>query len=227
MKIKLAFLLVLMIVGITKNLKAQEVKINTDLTVESDGTVKLTNNATVWDDIMVYPDATTRSGSNPPLWALFMENALGTSQGVFLYMFDKDAERELYFTVQIPHGYKLASTLYPHVHWTTSSGTPSATNVTWALEYTVVNIGGTFSTTTTISNSTIIPSITPSGTNQHLITSLGTISGTGLGISSIIICRLYRAAALGTDTFGNPAGLLGFDIHYEQDTQGSRQEFIK
>jgi len=142
---------------------------------------------------------------------------------------DTGQENELFFNVQIPHGYKVGTNLFPHVHWTTMTGTPNSTNarVTWSLEYSVIAIGGTFSTTTTNTSSTIIASITPSGTSQHLITSLGPISGTGLGISSIIICRLYRNATSPTDDFPNTAGVLGFDIHYEQDTQGSRQEFVK
>jgi hypothetical protein len=68
---------------------------------------------------------------------------------------------------------------------------------------------------------------TPSGTGQHLITSLGTIAGTGLGISTVLVCRLFRATGDGNDTFANEVGLLGFDFHYEKDTQGSRQEFVK
>jgi hypothetical protein len=202
-------------------------------TFEADGTLLMVGNATVWTDLMVYPDATTRGGSNAPVWggaspAAFKKNAGGTSQGVFLWMFSATVEQELYFTVQIPHSYKLGTTLYPHVHWTTATGTPSGTDVVWGLEYSVISIAGSFPTTTTLTANSVISLIaTPSGTGQHLITALGTISGSGLGISSILVCRLYRAATNGSDTFANETGLLGFDIHYEQDTQGSRQEFIK
>jgi hypothetical protein len=212
---------------------SQEVKINSDMVVESDGTVRLDNNATVWNDLMVYPDATNRGGSNAPVWggsgaSAFKKNAGGTSQGVFLWMFSATTEQEVYFTIQIPHSYKLSSTLYPHVHWTTATGTPTGTNVTWGLEYTVISIAGNFPTTTTLTANSVIAAVgTPSGTGQHLITALGTISGSGLGISSIIICRLYRAAADVNDTFANEVGLLGFDIHFESDTQGSRSEYTK
>jgi hypothetical protein len=73
----------------------------------------------------------------------------------------------------------------------------------------------------------VLGSISISGTGQHLITSLGTIPGTNLGISTILVCRLYRATGDASDTFANEVGLLGFDIHYEKDTEGSRQEFTK
>jgi hypothetical protein len=207
--------------------------INNNLVVETDGTMRMDNDATVWDDIMVFPDATNKGGSKAPVWGgasatAFKKNPAGTSQGVFLWMFSASTEQELYFTVQIPHGYKEGSPLYPHVHWTTATGTPSGTNVVWGLEYSVVAIGGTFPNTSIITNNSVIPSIgTPSGIGQHLITSLGTISGTNLGISTVIVCRLYRSVTDISDTFGNEVGLLGFDIHFEKDTQGSRQEFNK
>jgi hypothetical protein len=211
----------------------QEVTINSNLKVESDGTLVYANAATVWGDLNVYPDATSRGSSNPPVWGgqaatAFKKNAAGTSQGVFLWMFSATTEQELYFTIQLPHSYKHGSDLFPHVHWTTATGTPSSTNVTWGLEYSVISIGGNFPTTESLTSSTIISGIpTITGTGQHLITALGTISGTGMNISTVLVCRVYRAAANGTDTFANEAGFLGFDIHYEQDTQGSRSEFTK
>jgi len=216
----------LCIIGMANFTKAQEVKINTNLAVEADGTMRMDGNATVWDDIMVFPDATSKGSSNPPVWAIFKNNS--GSQGVWLWTFSPTVEQEVYFTVQIPHGYKVGSALYPHVHWTTASGTPTRTNVVWGLEYTVVAIGGTFSNTTTLTANSVISGIaTITGFGQHLITSFGTIAGTDLGISTIIVCRLFRKATDGADTFSDPVGLLGFDIHIEKDTQGSRTEFTK
>jgi hypothetical protein len=177
---------------------------------------------------MIFPDATSKSSSQPPTMGTFKKNAAGTSQGVFLNMFDPSTEQELYFVVQIPHKYKVGSTLYPHIHWTTTVGTPNGTNVVWGLEYTVIAIGGTFPTTTTLTaNSVIAACGTPAGTGQHLITSLGTISGTGLSISTILVCRVYRVAGDAADTFVNSVGLLGIDFHYEIDTEGSRGEYVK
>ena len=207
----------------------QEVQINDNLVIESDGTVRMDSTATVWNDIMVYPDATTRGGSNPPVWGTrFKSNAGNTSQGVYLWMFSSSQEQELYFTLQIPHDYKLGSDLFPHVHWTTVSVTPSGTNVVWGLEYTIVAIGGNFPVTNTITGNSVISFIgTPTGAGQHLINSLGSISGTNIGISSIIVCRIFRSVGNASDTFANEVGYLGFDVHYEQDTQGSREEYIK
>lgn len=208
---------------------AQDVKINTNMIIEADGTLRFDNAATVWNDLMVFPDATTKGGSNPPDWGTtFMKNAGGTSKGVFLWMFAPNQEEELHFTIQIPHDYKVGSDIYPHIHWTTAAGTPSGTNVVWGLEYTLIAVGGTFPNTVTILTNTLIPECgIPTGTGQHLISPFSPVSGTGLGISSVLVCRLFRAALGAADTFPNDVGLLGFDIHYEQDTQGSRDQWTK
>lgn len=204
---------------------SQEVKINSNLAVESDGTLRFDDAATVWNDLMVFPDATSKGSSNAPTWAQFKNN--GGSQGVWLWWFSPTTEQEVYFTIQIPHNYKLGSELHPHVHWTTSSGTPTRNNVVWGFEYTVTSIGSTFGPTNTLTTTGIIDAITPSGDGQHLISSFPAILGTGLGISSVIVGRLFRKVSDTEHTFNQTVGLLGFDIHYEQDTQGSRTEYQK
>lgn len=211
---------------IFKGMNAQEVKINNNMIVESDGTVRYENNATVFDDIMVFPDATGKNGAKSPTMSQY-KNDGASSQGVYLWMFSQTEEQEVFFTIQLPHGYKTGTSLYPHVHWTTASGTPSGTDVVWSLEYTIIAIGGTFSNTTTINATNVIGSITLSGTSQHIISSFPAISGTGLSISTVIIGRLYRNVGHASDTFANPVGLLGFDIHFEKDTDGSRTEYTK
>ncbi|MHC1733886.1 MAG: hypothetical protein AB9888_17885 [Bacteroidales bacterium] len=222
--------LVMIILPLTlQSLAAQDVRINNNMVIEADGTFRLDNTATVWNDLMVFPDATTKGGSNPPEWGTaFMRNAGGTSMGVYLWMFAPNQEEELHFTVQIPHDYKEGTALYPHVHWTTATGTPSGSNVVWGLEYTLIAVGGSFPSTVILTTNTLVPECgTPSGTAQHLISPFTYVSGAGLGISSILVCRLYREVGNTSDTFPNAVGLLGFDLHYEQDTQGSRDQWTK
>jgi len=220
--------MILLAVGI-QHVRAQDVKINNNMVIEADGTMRLDNAATVWNDLMVFPDATTKGGSNPPEWGTaLMKNAGGTSKGVYLWMFASNQEEELHFTVQLPHDYKVGTDIHPHVHWTTVAGIPSATNVVWGLEYTLVAVGGSFPKTVTILANSLIPECSPpASTGQHLISPFSPVSGAGLGISSILVCRLFRATGDVSDTFPNAVGLLGFDIHYEQDTQGSRDQWMK
>lgn len=235
------FVLILFLFGVFSTTQGQEVKINTNMAVEADGTMRMDGAATTFTDLMVYPDATSRGSSKAPVWGgvsatAFKNNGSG-SQGVFLWMFSglSGTEQELYFTVQLPHGYKVGSSIFPHVHWTTAAGTlaalsgsPQGTNVVWGLEYSTIAIGGNFPNTTIITSNYIIPPITSlTGTAQHLITPLGTISGSGLSISTVLVCRLFRMVDNAADTFTNEAGLLGIDFHYEMDTQGSRTEYVK
>ncbi len=236
MKKTFTFIIMLCIIGMANLTNAQEVKLNNNLVVEGDGTLRMDNDATVWNDIYVSADATTKGdGVRGPIWGganptAFRKDAAGTSQGVYLWMFSPSQEQEVYFTIQLPHSYKTGSAIYPRVHWTTATGTPTKTNVVWALEYTIVPFGALFPVTSTITgNNEIASFITPSGTRQHLCTPLGTISGSSpsLGFNTVIVCRLYRAINNGSDTFGNETGLLGFDLLYESDTQGSRYEYIK
>ncbi len=189
-------------------------------TFETDGTMIYNGTATVWDDMQVSPGAATKN-LNPPDWGAFID-------GLQLFVFDPVKEEQVYFSVQIPHGYKVGSDLHPHVHWTTPLGIPSANNVVWGLEYTIVNIGGQFPNSVTLSANNVIPGIgTPTVVRQHLITAFATIPGAALNISSILVCRLFRNATNVADTFPNDVGLLSFDLHYEKDADGSHTDFIK
>jgi len=62
----------------------------------------------------------------------------------------------------------------------------------------------------------------------HQIDEFAEIPGTGKTISSILNCKLYRKATdAGADLYGQPASVLGFDIHYQIDGFGSDKELTK
>jgi hypothetical protein len=63
--------------------------------------------------------------------------------------------------------------------------------------------------------------------NRHIITPIGTITGTGKNLSSMLVCRLYRDAtgSLATDDYSDDAGLLEIDFHYQIERPGSRDEY--
>ncbi|GAH57213.1 unnamed protein product, partial [marine sediment metagenome] len=98
-------------------------------------------------------------------------------------------------------------------------------NVKWELEYTLIDVDGTFPASTSI---TVIDAA--DGTiDKHQVSSFPTISGTGLNVSFIMVCRLTRLGNDGSaeDTFVGDVWAHEFDIHFEVNTLGSRQEFIK
>ncbi|KKL91058.1 hypothetical protein LCGC14_1898460, partial [marine sediment metagenome] len=174
----------------------------------------------VWDDIRVDALATKIGPLKQPTFSQFADDGAG-STGVFTYMFADNAEEQVFFGVLIPHGYKLGSNLQPHVHW--SPQTTDTGQVDWFLEYTIANLNGTFGNT-----ATIIMSDNGDGTiNKHQIAETDVIDGSSLTLASKLICRLYRDGGQGTDNLTGDAALLEFDIHFEQDTIGSHEEYVK
>ena len=115
--------------------------------IEDDGTLEFNGAATVWDDIQVSAGSASRLGFTDPDWAQFQDDGSG-STGVYQLAFDNTTDEELYFTAELPHGWKLGSTIYPHVHW--SPEDTNTGNVVWGLEYTISAINGTFGNSTKI-----------------------------------------------------------------------------
>ena len=187
---------------------------------EANGFMVMNGNATVWDDIRVDPLSTKLGPLKQPTFSQFADDGAG-STGVFTYMFADNAEEQVFFSVLIPHGYKLGSNLQPHVHW--SPQTTDTGQVDWFLEYTIANLDGTFGNT-----ATIIMSDNGDGTiNKHQKAETDTIDGSSLTLASKLICRLYRNGGQGNDNLTGDAALLEFDIHFEQDTIGSHEAYVK
>lgn len=165
-----------------------------------------------WEDLRVPMTSTKLGGSKDPGFALFKDNG-SASQGVFAYLFDKTSEEELYFSVQLPHAWQAGTALEPHVHWCpidTDAGT-----VVWGLEYTWASMGAAFGVTTIIKNTA---QAAGGVAYMHKLADLGSMSGTGKDISSMIVCRIFRDVA--SDNYNNDAALLEVDFHYRTDTPG-------
>lgn len=185
---------------------------------------------TYWDDLRIPITSTKLGGSRDPGFAVFKKNAGGTSQGVFLYWFDAGTEEELYFVAQMPHGWDRTA-LRPHVHWTpavTADGDPASQKVLWGLEYAWAEIGADFPTTTTISTSTHFPADADVVAGRHYLSVFPEIaSSTSVdGLSSMLVCRLFRDAGNLLDTYEHDAGLIEIDFHYAMGQAGSKQELV-
>jgi hypothetical protein len=188
--------------------------------VEADGTLVFSGTGTVYEDLRVPVTSVKTGGAKDPGFALFLAN--GASQGVFAYHFDKTAEEELFFAVQIPHSWKIGSPINPHVHWSVITVPAGGTTVRWGLEYTVVDIGGVFSAPVIIYTT----ATDPVTRYKHLLSGFSDIVMTGVtGVSAMILCRVFRDVA--NDNFDADAALLEIDFHYEIDTVGSRQPTTK
>ncbi len=133
--------------------------------IEADGTLEFVGDAKVWNDFVVSPDLKPNQ-SKGPTWTTFLGSlkALAFDGG--------SSEGELFFDVQMPHGWVEGTTIYPHIHWAPS--TTGSGNVIWYLEYTWANYQGTFGTPTDINSG----AITAGGTAfKHLISSIPSSGG--------------------------------------------------
>ena len=62
---------------------------------------------------------------------------------------------------------------------------------------------------------------------KHQVAGFGEISGAGKTLSSMLIIKLSRVANDVSDTYNADALLREFDIHFQIDSTGSRQEYVK
>jgi len=183
-----------------------------DIACGANKTIELQN--TVWEDLRI-PIGALIPGATPPTLATFVGS-------ISVYLFTVGNDDEVYLTLQIPHSYTEGTDIYPHLHWAPIS--TNTGNVLWKMEYQWKNIGQAFTGATT----TIQALDAGNGTlGEDQVAAFPSISGSGMQISSMLTARLYRNGSDGTDTYTTSAALLEFDLHFEVNTMGSRQEFIK
>jgi hypothetical protein len=202
--------------------------------IEADGSLSYEGTATRWEDLTI-PVTSTKVGA-AGYEPTFEQQATGSGgRGVYVYYFaGGSTEQELFFTVQIPHGRKYTTNIFPHVHWAPESTLGTGDGVVWALEYNWANLGDVLGTTEIIHGSSKTSLIGgPATADTHLITAIaggepdGGIDGNGKTLSSMLICRIFRATSHVDDTYTGKAGLLQIDFHIEYDADGSRQLYIK
>ena len=199
--------------------------------IASDGTLTLVGNATAFDDLRVEPTVRA-TGPAIPAFEKWFDNGSG-SIGVFLYSFTDEhtTEKEIYFTAQMPHAAKAGSDLHIHVHWIPKAS-QNPGKVKWGLEFTWVEPTGVFGNTAIITKDTTEQPSNETAlvASKHYITEFATQTpgATQDGLSAILICRLFRNSTDTTnDTYTDKVGLLSIDIHYEADSFGSAQEYVK
>lgn len=167
----------------------------------------------VWDDLRFPATAINPPGVvSDPDWD-------ATSGG---WLFDSSSTEALYVVAQLPHAWKVGSALRPHVHW--EKTTSAAGTVAWQLRYEWASVGFLREALVTLDTPTLAVSDNDTA-DLHAISALGDIDSVGKGISDILVMRLERVGA--SDSYGADARLLEFDIHYQIDALGSRQEFTK
>lgn len=168
------------------------------------------NSKILWEDVVV-PIAGLGSGASSPDLTAFLGN-------IQAYAFAGTATLEqLYGSFEVLHGTKLGTDLRPHIHWCPSDA--NAGNVKWQLEYTIRNNLGVYSAPTTVSATIATGGIAL----QHQIVEFPIINGSALTIGAICMFRLFRDPNDAEDTYNSDAFALSFGVHYQVDSDGSRQ----
>jgi hypothetical protein len=171
-----------------------------------------------WTDLFVPVNAVKVPAAQAPTWTAYK----GTRVLAFSDQSVAGNEERVYFSIQLPHGYKEGSDISPHVHWVGENN--AAENVVWQLSHSWANIHGVFPTETLLT----VEAANSTTPDYHNMSEFPDIGGTGKTLSSMLLCELRRNSSNVLDTFaGKDAYLLEFDVHFQMDTLGSQQEFTK
>lgn len=184
--------------------------------IEKFGTVE-----DVWDDLR-FPASGDRLDSAATRYSYdFVE--LGVT-------FDDNArfDQELLgYIVQMPHAWAEGQNVKPHIHWIqTDANIPN-----WLIQYRNYNNGEAIPAFILEPSDAIVFPFTGSPILQ--ISTFPEIDMTGFRISSFIDVKISRDTANGSGLFSGADPLVGgvllkeFDIHYQLDSIGSLEEFIK
>lgn len=168
-----------------------------------------------WRDFLV-PASSFGAGASAPDPITIIGNLRG-------YGFDGGVTTEqMYTEIEINHDAKIGvagAVLRPHVHYAPSTGTVGT--VLWQMEYAHMPANGTISAVTTAT----ALSTTSGVTWSHAIVSFPTISAENYNIGDYMVIRLFRNPT--ADTYPNDALFLGLGVHYQVDSNGSQQEYVK
>lgn len=183
--------------------------------VSSDGHMALRGESVYWDDLR-FP----AGGVNPP----GPENAPTVDPDTGLYVFADGSTRILAGLAQLPHVWREASALGPHIHWIqTAPG-----NVLWRFETRVFDaVDDDFPEEWTTTYASTTTHAYPGTGSRVMITPLPAPDVTGRKVSAMVLFRISRMGGDVLDTLSANVRLLEFDIHHQIDSQGSRTEYVK
>lgn len=134
--------------------------------------------------------------------------------GIRAYQFANNKDEELFLTFQMPNNYREGATVLKSVTWIADGATTGV--IRWGLECFWTNTGEATTTPATLYINAVAP-----GVDQEVVrSSFPNISGTGKEKGSVFVCRLFRHATSGTDTYvGAPWGVETC-IHFMIDAVG-------
>lgn len=224
-----------------------------ELHLDNQGYMRLSGSSTCWNDFMILANdlrVNGVQGTEPPTYAKVAFDATrGTDwSGLFAYQFTYGANtwRDANFTVQIPHDYAVGTRIYPHVHCRLDVNDANQVGNKMLLEFEYIwkNVNEAGKHNNASNNTNIITwnfTITSASidSDNFIIEVPNGIFYASASISSVIYGRLSRivknaswaypvlTGGLVNDNFNGTFWLSSIDFHYEVDSLGSREEYIK
>lgn len=184
--------------------------------IDADCSYKMYGDTTVWDDIQNTLIGNKIDSPAGTVALNYAENSVTFEPNGSL----TDSTKRVGFNIQMPHNALPTTKLHVHVHWKQTD----ATARTWAIRYRVQLNGETAVTSwTTVSVSTAVGNVFPyvSGTFNQ-ITDLAEIDLGAGGLSTIIEIQFAR-----TDSASGNVDATFIDCHYQKDSLGSKEEYVK
>jgi hypothetical protein len=189
-----------------------------DLNIDcgTDKTIELTEE--VYDDIRNPVTAIRLAGAQPPTETSY--------RGGIVYAFPSNANKTLYFNVQLPHKYEEGQDIEFHIHYAlpVAGAGGGAENVKWEVTYAWSNIDGAIPVETTTTQTIDVQS--QSANTHYRGQIISAITGTSKNISSMLICSLTRDTTVAND-YASSVYLMEVDFHVPMNTIGSRQPGTK
>jgi hypothetical protein len=168
--------------------------------------------ATVWDDLRAPATGINPVGSPSPATPNTDDGSLTFAKGnVCISWF------------QLPHSWKEGTDLSVHIHW--SKSTTNGGTCNWQMKYKWFNIGAVDPGFSVLAKGTeYVPNSNTVG--KHALIEWTDLSGVGKTLSSMLCVYIARIND-GDDTFTGNGNLYEIDCHYQVDSLGSTQEYIK
>jgi len=166
----------------------------------------------VWDDLRAPATGINPVGSPSPATPNTTDGSLTFSKGnVAIAWF------------QLPHQWLEGSDLHLHIHW--SKATSAAGTVHWQMKYKWANIGAVMPGFSALTDGAEITANADTA-DLHALLEWNEIDGTGKTVSSMLGVFIQRTND-GSDTYAGNANLYEIDLHFQIDSLGSTQEYIK
>ena len=190
----------------------------------SDGALKMSGNATVWDDIQISITLARVPAANAPEWTTWN---FGVGSGVAFAVLGFSVNEYLDFYVQSAHRMKIGTVLKNHIHYSVPTDAVGK-KFQFQVDAVAAGVNSQFAVPTG-SPFTAEKTLPAAESGFHRIFSVADIPGSAnTTVSTLYVCRLKRiAASVPGDEYASDVYVLFTDSHYEADDLGSSEEYTK